>query len=85
MQFLKATTEDMPQVKALWTQMFDDGTPGFPDFVFSSCKPENFYIAKDGKTVVSMLISMADMEYKGSFECSNDRYELGVIRSQQVK
>ena len=66
MQLLKATTEDMPQIKALWTQMFDDGTPGFPDFVFSSCKPENFYIAKDGETVVSMLISMADMEYKGS-------------------
>ena len=64
MQFLKATTEDMPQVKSLWTEMFDDGTPGFADFVFSSCHPENFFIAKEGNRVVSMLISMADMEHK---------------------
>ena len=66
MQFLKATTEDMPQVKALWTQMFDDGTPGFPEFVFYSCNPENFYIAKENDTVVAMLIAMADMEYKNN-------------------
>ncbi len=66
MQFLKAKTEDMMQVKALWIQMFDDGTPGFSDFVFSSCKPDNFYIARDEKKIVSMLISMADMEYKQS-------------------
>lgn len=65
MQFLKAKTEDMPQVKALWTQMFDDGTQGFCEFVFSSTANENFYIAKDGDKVVSMLIAMADMEYKG--------------------
>lgn len=66
MQFLKAKTEDMTQVRELWTQMFDDGTPGFPEFVFSSCNPENFYIAKEDDKVVAMLISMADMEYKNS-------------------
>lgn len=66
MQILKATADDISQVKTLWTAMFDDGTPGFAEFVFSSTANENFYIAKDGDTVVSMLIAMADLEYKHS-------------------
>lgn len=64
MQILKATPQDIPQVKNLWTQMFDDGTPGFCDFVFSSCKAEDVYIVKKDEKVVSMLISMADLQYK---------------------
>ena len=64
MQILKATPQDITQVKNLWTQMFDDGTPGFCDFVFSSCKAEDIYIVKEDEKVVSMLISMADLQYK---------------------
>ena len=65
MQILKATARDIPQVKTLWAQMFDDGTDGFCDFVFSQCKADDIYIAKTSEKVVSMLIAMADMEYKG--------------------
>ena len=65
MQILKATPQDIPQAKALWTRMFDDGTPGFCDFVFSRCKAEDIYIVKDGSQLVSMLIAVADLEYKG--------------------
>ena len=50
MQILKAKTEDIPQVRQLWTQMFDDGTPGFCDFVFSSCKADDIYIVKEDGT-----------------------------------
>lgn len=66
MQILKATPQDVPQVRQLWTQMFDDGTPGFCDFVFSSCKAEDIYMVKEDGIVVSMLIAMADMEYNGA-------------------
>ena len=62
MQILKATARDIPQVKTLWAQMFDDGTAGFCDFVFSQCKADDVYIAKTTEKVVSMLIAMADME-----------------------
>ncbi len=65
MQILKAKTEDIPQIKQLWTQMFDDDTPDFCNFVFSSCKSEDIYIVKEDENIVSMLIAMADLEYKG--------------------
>ena len=64
MHILKATPQDIPQVKSLWTQMFDDGTAGFCDFVFSRCKAEDIYIVKEDEKVVSMLIAMADLVYK---------------------
>lgn len=65
MQILKATPQDIPRAKALWTLMFDDGTPGFCDFVFSRCKAEDIYIVKEDEKTVSMLLAIADLEYKG--------------------
>ena len=64
MQILKATPQDIPAVRELWKYMFDDGTAGFCDFVFSQCKAEDIYIVKNNEKVASMLISMAEMEYK---------------------
>ena len=65
MQILKATPQYIPAVKELWKYMFDDGTAGFCDFVFSRCKADDIYIVKIEEKVASMLISMAEMEYKG--------------------
>ena len=65
MQILKATPQDIPAIKELWKYMFDDGTAGFCDFVFEQCKADDIYIVKNEEKVASMLISMAEMQYKG--------------------
>ena len=51
MQILKATPQDIPAVRELWKYMFDDGTAGFCDFVFSQCKAEDIYIVKNNETL----------------------------------
>ena len=65
MEILKAKTENLAEIKNLWTEIFDDGTEGFFDFISSVTAPEDFYIIReDGKTA-SMLIAVTDVEYKG--------------------
>ncbi|MBQ3394550.1 MAG: GNAT family N-acetyltransferase [Oscillospiraceae bacterium] len=55
--------EDLEQVRKLWSDRFEDGTPGFADFLFSSVKNEDIYIAEQDGNVLAMLISMATLEY----------------------
>lgn len=66
MKTSKAASEDLAQIKRLWTDIFDDGTPGFCDFLFDElCSVEDVYITKDEDKVVSMLIMALQLEYKG--------------------
>ena len=55
--------EDTETVRKLWNDRFEDGTPGFADFLFSSLKNEDIYVAEDEGKVSAMLISMATLEY----------------------
>jgi hypothetical protein len=55
--------EDKQQVRKLWDDRFEDGTPGFADFLFSNVKNEDIYIAEKDGNVSAMLISMAVLEY----------------------
>ena len=64
MQLLKAAPEDIPAAKRLWTVVFDDGTKGFCHFIFSVCETERIYIVKENGQLVSMLMAIADLQYK---------------------
>ncbi len=64
MQILKARKEHLPQIKALWIDVFDDGTEGFCNFIFSITNPKDIYIIIENDEVVSMLIAVTDIEYK---------------------
>ncbi len=66
MQFLTLTNQYTDQAKQLWNSHFDDGTPGFCDFLFSSVEYENIYIATENEKVISLLLAATQLEYKNS-------------------
>ena len=80
MQILKSKKEHLPQIKALWTEVFDDGTEGFCEFLFSVTSTEDIYIVIENDEVASMLIAVTDVEYKDKkgfylySACTGDKY-----------
>ena len=48
----------------LWNENFDDGT-GFCDFAFSLVTNDDIYIVTEDEKVVSMLMAVTELEYKG--------------------
>lgn len=64
MQILNAKKEYMPQIKDLWEKIFDDGTEGFSEFLFSVTDLEDIYIVIEDEKVVSMLIAVTEVVYK---------------------
>ena len=65
MQFSTLEKEFVPQAKKLWNTNFDNGNPGFCDFLFELLKPKDIYIACEAGRVVSMLMAAAELEYNG--------------------
>ncbi len=59
------TTEYVNRAKQLWTSFFDDGTPGFVDFIFDLVPHDDIYIGLEEDKVVSMLMAAAELEYSG--------------------
>ncbi|MEG2192896.1 MAG: GNAT family N-acetyltransferase [Oscillospiraceae bacterium] len=59
-----AKVQDLPQLKELWNEIFDDGTVGFCDFAFSLCKLEDIYLVKEEEQVASMLMAIGDVKVK---------------------
>ncbi len=65
MEIFKLTDKYIPQTKALWNMNFDDGTPGFCDFLLSVIPADDIYIGVDDDKVVTMLMAATELEYKG--------------------
>ncbi len=64
MQLQTLTPEYTLQAKTLWNTHFDDGTPGFCDFLFDIVPMEDIYIAVEDGVPVAMLMAAAELEYK---------------------
>ena len=65
MQYTTLTDQYVTQTKQLWNSHFDDGTPGFCDFLFELLNPEDIYIATENGNVISMLMACTELEYNG--------------------
>ncbi len=64
MQYLTATIQYLQQIKQLWLDNFDDGTPDFADYLFDSTDINDIYIGIENEKVVCMLIAATELEYK---------------------
>lgn len=92
MQIRKAVSEDLPRLKKLWQDNFEDGTVGFCDFVFSTiCDTDNIYLVEEQGKIVSMLIAAAELIYKQNngfylySACTQQEYRKKGYMSELVK
>jgi GNAT superfamily N-acetyltransferase len=60
-----AASGDVARLKELWNENFDDGTPGFCDFIFSKIPPHDIFIADCDGERQSMVMAAAKLEFNG--------------------
>ncbi len=64
MQIYHAKKEDIPQIKKIWMEIFED-SKNFTDFAVSICPEEGIYLLKDEEKIVAMTIAGIDVEAYG--------------------
>lgn len=64
MQIYHAKAEDIPKIKKMWMEIFNDSEQ-FTDFALSICSEDGIYLLKNENEIVSMTIAGIDVEAYG--------------------
>lgn len=75
MQFLTANQQDIPLIKEVWNNGFNNKKTELSDFLFSTCNSDKIYLAKNDDAIGAIVIVSRDLTYKGKkgfyLNCAN--------------